>query len=129
MKINKLFDKRPASTVGFGESSKTVPTATSNAFVRCETVPNKGDGGAMITITPMDGYEVIGYDETAEGVVLVAVYPKERRQPVRGHSYMLDGKEVAVGAIDRDEEGNAVAVYDEHTGEKHLWPAKPAGRI
>ena len=119
MKIKSFFDKK--TTAGFGEISKTRPTATFNEYIRCATYPN-GDGTARIVLTALDGYAFDLVDELGTTLTtrVVAAPPA---QPVLGRSYKLDGKEVVVGHIDRDEQDKVVAVYDEHTGEKHLWPS------
>jgi hypothetical protein len=119
MKIKSFFDKK--TTAGFGEISKTRPTATFNEYIRCATHPAEDGGMATVEVTPMTGYEVVHAIKTESGSIKIHVAPAA--QPVLGRSYMLDGKHVVVGKIDRDEQGNAVAVYDEHTREKHLWPS------
>lgn len=124
MKIKSFFDKK--TTAGFGEISKTRPTATFNEYIRCATYPDENGGVATVEVTPMAGYEVMQVVKTENGSIRIHVAPVA--QPVLGRSYMLDGKHVLVGKIDRDEQGKAIAVYDEHTGEKYLW-AKQASRI
>ncbi len=96
-----------------------------NDYIRCATYSN-GDGTATVTVTAMDGY-YLDIDGEVDTEITFKVYMPA--QPVLGRSYMLDGKHVLVGKIDRDEQGRAIAVYDEHTSEKHLWPANQASRI
>ena len=79
-----------------------------------------------VYVTPTAGYEVVHATKTENGSIKIHVAPTT--EPIVGRSYMLDGKHVLVGKIDRDEQGKAVAVYDEHTGEKYLWPASQAPR-
>lgn len=126
MKLKNIFDRK--STAGFGEYSKTRPTATFNEYIRCATMPND-DGTATVRVTPMEGYELAFADGDGNLVREVKLLAVPLINPVVGRSYMLDSKEVTVGRIDRDEGGKAVAVYDEHTGEKHLWRAQRASRI
>lgn len=102
-------------------------TMNTSKYVNVVLTVDEDESVVTVYVTPTAGYEVVHATKNDNGGIKIHV--AHTTEPIVGRSYMLDGKHVLVGKIDRDEQGKAVAVYDEHTGEKHLWPAKPTSRI
>lgn len=96
-------------------------TMNTSKYVNVVLTVDEDENVITVYVTPTVGYEVVHATKNDNGGIKIHVAPST--EPIVGRSYMLDGKHVLVGKIDRDEHGKAVAVYDEHTGEKHLWPS------
>lgn len=100
--------------VGFGESSASHATTTSNAFVRVTTRPVLE--GAEVIIECKDGMRFADDDSVTKTVALV----RRRREPRPGQRVMVGGRLIKVLKTKYDHDGRLV-LLDEDTKGWFIW--------